>query len=318
MPPNVRGYQCAQSDKQICKDRKWSTYLDPKEPCNKRSHQQSWHPGWQWHALQGHLLTQFLIEVLDDALSAIGAYASDPETLLETLRRQEQQFFSNFFPKNYSTKWPFPMLPTGESIDAIYKRPNYCSIARLPAQIRYAGILTGYSGNYIDSSYDRGTNQTDQSVFSAHEEVQLMWTESNYQTHCKKDLLEIDHTDWFLGATKNSSPKMILPTDSEIAAYGNHVESLVGYIFICRAPGPDLDKKHQLGIEGEGDSLENGDYNITVNKKLVTGYTYIFGCALLKHQGGYIFPKRENGRFEFKFFTDRQDSYVRFTSVMVW
>jgi len=330
MPPNIRGMNCDKRDNvgsENCKDTKWSKYDDPNEPCNKRMHQQGWHPGWQAHALIGHILAQFLLEVLDDALREIhtNAQASDPQVFLDSLVKQQLQDVADFRAKKFKVTWPFEKIEKKPELsnDVIFKQPNYCSIARMPAQMRYEGILLGgpKDGDFMDySTYDRGHKQTEEFVFGApHEKVEVMWTEGVYQAHCTKDMLQIDHPDWFLGATQNTTPTLILPSDREIEAYGDYTQQLVGYVSYCRAwPGAGFDKKKELEVLNYDDSFDNGGYNITVNGHLVVDFIEVEGCIFLAHKGGYKFPKNNQGRFEFQFFTNLADKYVRFTTVMVW
>jgi hypothetical protein len=212
-------------------------------------------------ALDGNLMTLFLMEVIDDAIKHIETHgAEDPALLLQQLQEQEDaeyQIFLNSGPplmgRNlFSKDDPVPM---DVSIETFYRGPNICHTARLPSQTRYLGILTN-KYNQSDNgetaihpynfdrdasqgpyNYDIGIAATDAaSIPNPDGEMRLVYAPN--ERHRCAPLVYNDYKDWFMTQgsddPQQASSKLVLPNAAEMAAYMmQQQEPLKGIIALC-------------------------------------------------------------------------------------
>jgi hypothetical protein len=217
-------------------------------------------------ALDGNLMTLFLMEVIDDAIQHIESHgeSEDPALLLRQLQEQEDaeyQIFLNSGPPllgRYLFSKDAP-IPTDVSVETIYRGPNICHTARLPSQTRYLGILTNkynqsdngetamihpYNFDKDASSqtepynYDIGLAATDAaSTPNPDGEMRLVY--AAHERHRCAPLVYNDYKDWFMaqGADdpQQASSKLVLPNAAEKAAYMTQPqqEPLKGIIALC-------------------------------------------------------------------------------------
>jgi hypothetical protein len=71
LPPYVQHFHCEDSVENGdpgCIDHKYNSTI-----CSERNGMASWHPGWKYHALEGHWLAATIIEVTSKTLVNYGA-----------------------------------------------------------------------------------------------------------------------------------------------------------------------------------------------------------------------------------------------------
>jgi hypothetical protein len=269
------------------------------------------------HAMYGNFLSFFLIEILDDALQAISKDGSDPKALLDNLKGQEDEDYKKFTESSLPTKYFDKDLNSMDDIpnDVIYRKPNLCHTARLPAEIRYQGILTEseIKGGYekYDEGFELGavkakTNDPDKPM-------PLVWDAGAYKGRCTKYRVQIDYQNFFLANSYGES-KLVLPNPSEKAAYGTD-EPLHGFILTCLASCGWGCPKDTLRMD---DLNQGGNFTMTVNGVAVQSFSPFEDCAFLKHTDGHKWTPNSNGQFEISAKTNEPPFYVRLSSFVIW
>ena len=150
--------------------------------CPERVGQNTWHPGWRYHALMGHTVAFTILELITQALDSLSA--SEPDTtetpqqkharlllLLQTLDAKEQQDYENIFmsplPRDLEQYFE-DSLWKGDEKDAnkeamkdlplfetMVKDFHFCHTAMIPSEMRYRGLLTeNYNETGKAKSYD--------------------------------------------------------------------------------------------------------------------------------------------------------------------
>ncbi|CAB9503658.1 expressed unknown protein [Seminavis robusta] len=186
LPLYVKYFKCeekVESGDPGCGDDKFN-----KTMCNNRHARTSWHPGWKYHALVGHMMAFTVLQVITEALEdLVQQEPTTPETLeqkqtrlqalLQKLDAAEQADYENIFQQpvpevvlNY-----FNLLWKGDHkeenknamqhlpLQTLIKEPTFCHTAMLPAEIRFQGLLTenpNKVGNVVDQNYEFGAFQT--------------------------------------------------------------------------------------------------------------------------------------------------------------
>jgi hypothetical protein len=217
------------------------------------------------HALDGNIMTLFLMEIIDDALQHIfQTHVSDPALLLRQLQEQEDAEYQMFL-----TSGPPLMghimfkddVPTDVSVETIYKGPNICHTARLPSQTRYVGILTdryitndngetlmpynndiqgietGARGPY---NYDIGIAAPDSSSapnasYAPNPDGEMRLTYQARERHRCAPRVHNDYKDWFMAhGSDQQASKLVIPNAAEEAVYmSQQNEPLKGIIALC-------------------------------------------------------------------------------------
>uniref|UniRef100_A0A7S3DMP1 Uncharacterized protein n=1 Tax=Entomoneis paludosa TaxID=265537 RepID=A0A7S3DMP1_9STRA len=318
MPTHVRAFRCGkgvEKGEPSCGDQKYTYDSNPYEPCNKRKYRVSWHPGWKWHALYGNILSLFLIEILDDALQAIKADGSEPKNLFDKLKAQENEEYQRFLSSTLPTKFLDADLAKIEDIpsDVIYKKSNLCHTARLPADIRYQGILTesDIKGGY--DNFDTGTALV-QARSQLNEKMPVVRDTNLYQLSCTKYKLEIDYQNFFLANSKGDT-KLVLPNDAEKDFY--HIdEPLHGFVAMCLATcGWHCPKDT---ITWEQIRAPDGFLTVSLNGVKVQNFTrFSDDCAFLEHADGHKWTPNSKGKIEFQSKT-RDGFYARISAFVLW
>jgi hypothetical protein len=331
LPPYVRNFRCGpqiESGQPYCGSQKYNDTM-----CADRKGKTNWHPGWKWHALMGNLAALFLVEALGEALHDLqqqqqnnNMITDDPETLLYELQSQEnrdyEQFFQASVPLHLQT-----LLPESarEDFPIPAKVPTFCHTARLPAQIRYRGILTQSSKTGF-WTYDAGMNvreamhlsSSEQSSEGNNDQMILAYSpDERYE--CPVPFM-IDYKDYFFVQKSDGWRHLVLPNDAELREYGGEESKpLQGFVTLCypicgwgKCPPGNLDNRS---------SLKNGTLEIQINSVQVTTITEFLGCDVLKHANGYQFPANSNDRFDIRIRiadTAETGSFARFSSFILW
>lgn len=281
----------------------------------------SWHPGFKWHAYRAHIQTLFLLEILDDALTllqspeAVGDPAVFADTLREEIRKDREAMLAatEYQFDGVKQNWVHDDVP----IDIFYKAPNYCHTARLPAEIRALGILTGD----VDPTRLDDRNGADTELNLAYlDEVtpkQMPLVYDKGQRQACRLTVQNDYKDFFFASGKyNDYASVTVPTDSEIGAYGK-IPQLKGLIMVCPAACGWRCPKATLDIFKDYAK----DIRFKVNGEEVYNVTQVANdCGFLQRADGksHVWDDNGQGRFEVSAKIFDAVKYLRLSSVIVW
>lgn len=270
-----------------------------------------------WHAHRSHVFALFLMEVIEDALEllrtpeAIGA----PAAFAQKLRQEEQQDYEAFMA---SSNYKYDGTRSGWvqhdfSLDEMYKLPNYCHTARLPAETRAMGYLTGRADLTAQGTYDKGIEMYTAFQLTTVKEMPLVYEGGTRQV-CKYEL-QNDFKDFFLVSSDQADyASLTLPTNSEVKAYGGP-HKLKGVIAVCSAACGWKCPPNTLDIF---DGASRGALKFRVNGLEATNITKFDVCAILQLPTGHVFPADANGRFEISARVTVPEQLTRISSIMLW
>jgi hypothetical protein len=226
------------------------------------------------------------------------------------------------------------------NLTALVLGDNYCHTARLPAQIRYRGILTeplssssssSLTKTTIDTStrstvhsdraddYDLGIGmKAAQSTANPSDAMRLVYDEED-RANCPVTV-HMDYRDYLYVDGRDDWTKLVLPNDSEIKEYGSFHGggnvTLQGMVAFCVSICPWL-KCPPGALERDG--LADGSFHMEVNGVQVSALTKMGECELLKHEGGYVFPLSAQGKLEIRTKVSAgETSFLHFSSFIVW
>jgi hypothetical protein len=281
----------------------------------------------KWHLYRGHVYAIFLMDVLEDALALLTSPEAQGD--LEVFRRELQAAEDK---DNEAVMNSLDFLNDGRPdgiqqedipLSLVMTAPNYCHTARLPAEIRYQGILTDRPDLTGAGQYDGGIELKPALTGPAPNDgtMPLVYDGSHRQA-CHIPV-QTDFKDFFLVSGKYSDyVSLTVPTDAEIVAYGSTTDGtpdplqLKGVVMLCAAacgwhcPGDTLDL-----VEG----IENGQVLIKVNDMVVHNVTRVTSCAYLqKAPNDHIWPANKDGRFEVAAKVEVENKYIRLSSILVW
>ena len=310
LKPYVRNFRCGtavEKGEPFCSAEKW-THTNITS-CDSRKFRTGWHPGWKWHAWSGHVNTLFLVDIIQDALDwletpdAIGDLTVFADKLRQADKADQQAFAASTYSHTFRSS------PPDVSVDVFLRSPNYCHTARMPAETRTKGYLTGIPN-------DPGIGlRTALTTSEAPRKMPLVYDESARQP-CKIQL-QNDFKDFFLVSGKhNEYASVTIPTDAEVAAYGIDPHQLKGVIAVCsascgwRCPKGTLDP--QTGVF-------HGTAHFTVNGVTVANVTKWEDCLLLRRDDdSHYWKANAQGRFEIAAKVDSNAQYMRLSSFVVW
>jgi hypothetical protein len=334
MPAFIRSYKCGNAERELgeptCAISKFTNTQDA--DCEKRRFRVSWHPGWKYHALQGNLQTLFLMEVLYDVLHTIQARQEESsddnflETAAQMLLELQTQDDDDY---NLYQQSDLPPLSEGvlqltdeqqkkEVLSILYKQPNFCHTARLPAEIRHKGLLTmSEQKGFFD--YDKGIEWKDaiQMASFPNDTIPLVYDQSKRQK-CKFNI-QVDYMDFFyLNGKQQGDSKLLLPNAAEQNYYGmgDKTKGIVAFCFFACDWG-DCPKD---SIQAE-DVME-GKASFRVNDVPVSNIT-LFGethdCYLLtnEEQGPY-WQANDNDQYEIRARVHDPEMYMRINAFIIW
>jgi hypothetical protein len=321
MPPNVRSFRC---DQQIengdpyCGEQKYS------QPCMPRRGTVSWHPGWKWHALMGYVAALFVVEILDDALKELVSLSDeDPDTLLSQLLVAEDADYAAFEREPVQSSMFQEIYPPsgqdGFDLELFVKGHNFCHTAKLPAEIRFKGILTesNQTGFY---TYDHGIEVGQaKSTNSTTDLMRLTYTDADRRDReCPIDTI-LDFKDYFYVDDREGWKKLVVPNDAALKEYGNG-QPLQGLVVLCFAicewgACPN-------GSVGRDEAFPAA-YEVQINGVAVAQLWPIQGdvCAISKNADGFKWVPNADGRFEVQIRINKTSppgSFLQLSSVIVY
>jgi hypothetical protein len=272
-----------------------------------------------------------------------------PETLLRKLQREERDLFESFqkadVPEAALTihRWlkcinggnnddekklvedecdqdpDFEML-----ISTFYKGPGICHTALLPSDTRYKGYLvddtskTGGPVPFGQETYEVGVFR-DKADENPEPTIRLISEEkSKIQEECPA-VVAPDYKDFFYANEQDGPAKLRVPTSAEKEAYSydpSRFQGIIGIQFIVCPYG-----KCPAGNIGQNRDFLDGKFEITVNglpvRSLITFHSP--GCYFLKGDDGYKWKSDpDSGDFELSVHIKEKNSYVRFSSIILY
>jgi hypothetical protein len=323
MPPFVRQFKCEgkiESGDPGCADAKWNS-----KACTGRKFRTSWHPGWKWHAIAGNLYALFVTDIVQDALTLLQSRVAEWPDLREELLAREAAL-NEAFRKAPLPAWTRKLLdeePQSDiDLDVIFRQPSLCHTARLPAEIRYLGILTDTMTQVGFSHYDKGLSQTDAMALpnKADTTMRLAYDPDDRQD-CN-ETIQMDYKDFFLVHEKDGWQELTLPNDREVEAYSPTTPpKFHGYVAICFAFCDwDHCKPHDSHAEAMSASSNSTSSvgEMQVNGVAVTNLTTWEGCEFLRNLQGHRWLPDNNGKFTIRARITETDAYFRFSSFIIW
>jgi hypothetical protein len=260
----------------------------------------------------GNMLGIWLTDIMEDALKELVSKRPDP-SLLDQLRGFEIADQNSFMKHELPTK-ALEGLITPDDVDRemLFRGPNTCHTARLPAETRHQGILTE-SALVGEDSYDKGIElQLSINNIPEDKSMQLVYDEGERQV-CPVPLNK-DYKDYFYVRDTHGWSQLTLPNNAEIKAYGIG-ESLSGVIAICFA-SCDWGKCDKGNIRR--DEFHEGMAEMEVNGVKVANLTKFDDCEFLKHSDGHVWKPNSDGRFQIRAKVNTEKSFLRFSSIVIW
>ena len=273
----------------------------------------------KYHALQGNLAAIFLAEALQEAIDDI--VNNNPSTY-HLLRAELKVNSDTLYEKFKKAELPEEAEQTFNDghgdikMEDVYKSPNFCHTARLPAEIRHKGILTesppGDMFHYVDGVSIRDAEKTP----NDSDLLRLVRDDGNRQK-CEARL-NMDYKDFFYVNQKDGFKKLVLPNDRELEEYGSEGQELKGLVAICLAVCPWGKCPKGNLLTDDFDPEENPSFEILVNGSPVIGYTKLARCNFLKGFSGHYWPLNTEGRYEIKVRAKAEGTFLRIGAFVVW
>jgi hypothetical protein len=271
----------------------------------------------------GNFIALGLMEALEDAVSLIETQGSDPQALLKQLQQQQDADYKLFsespIPKNANDAFKVgkqdttTTAPSDIDLDTIYKGPNICHTARLPAETRYLGILTdSQKKGFYD--YDKGvTTAVAASAPPADGIMPLTYEPRDRQT-CP--YAAADHKDWFHVQGGQGWSKLVVPNAREAQVYGpqnNQQPALKGHVGVCfkTCSWGKCPKNYVNGIADNKSTIK-------VNDQEVTELTPFGDCRFLKGKQGHVWAPNASGQWDVSFQVNTQGDYMAVSAIVIW
>lgn len=313
MAPYVKFLKCEgkiEKGDPYCGAKKFSS-----DVCADRKFRTSWHPGWKWHALMGHLLALSMIDSLTDALTELASLSSTPrKDILGSLIEEEDGDYLNYYQGSLGKRVPRLIPETGSDgldLDLVFKGRSVCHTALLPAETRFRGILTE-STQIGFTSYDKGIGRRKADASPNDSDLARLVYDVDARQQCPVEL-NVDYKDYFFVRFEEGRKKIVLPNDTERKIYGGS-SPLSGVVGISLAT---CSWGNCLAEDVREDSILSR-LVMNVNGVEVTSTLVVAGTMFLRHEDGFQFPANEDGRFEINIQVTERRNYLRVTSAIVW
>jgi hypothetical protein len=261
--------------------------------------------------MTGNLIALSLSFAVEDALLELVAAKSDP-AFPDKLRADEEADFKFFMSSDLPKTSAQLSLPEDIDRELVLRGPNFCHTARLPAEIRHLGILTE-SSMVGEDSYDTGMNIKTAAMRSEGDGLMPLVFEPGDRQSCPIPLNK-DYKDAFYVHNNNGWGQLTLPNDAEMKAYGTGAP-FRGIISICftdcnwgKCPKGNL----------IGEDIELGTGEMEVNGIKVSNFTKYDKCRFLMNEGGHLWKPNSDGRFAIRAKANKANSYIRFSTFVIW
>jgi hypothetical protein len=267
----------------------------------------------------GHIMALSLLEVVDDAIGELEAMRlpKDAASVYQELKLMEDQDYGVFAASepsathDYMIKEVQDQLGDLDILSAFYKTRAYCHTARLPAEARYAGIVTetdqvGFL--HYDTGINREAAQRDPNNSSNMRLAYEPWERQRCNV-----TLQADFKDFFFVGEPEGAKSLTLPNDAELRAYGTG-KPILGLIGMAPAIC-DWSCNPENVAPSE---LDTGEWEVSVNGVPVTGHAMLAGTFFVRHKDGWYFPPNEDGRFAIQVRVTAVGKYARISSFIIY
>lgn len=255
-----------------------------------------------------------LVEILQEALDDLIQSEKDPSKLLQQLQMEQAKDFDVFASTEIPAMLKTAYDQTNMDVVQLVQKKNYCHTARLPAEIRFKGILSKSRDEAPNSFFKGHSMKAVEESPAENDEMRLVYSEDERQD-CNVTL-NVDFNDFFYTSSASGEGSvLILPNDEELKEYGQ-IKDIQGILAICfaqclynKCPRGNLDQE----------SFDENLFKMSVNGWKVTNMTKLGGeCELLQHAGGSQFSPNGQGKFELRVQVTESKSFVRLGSVLLW
>ena len=264
----------------------------------------------------GNLLALFMIEVIGDALEDIPSSSSEQAAMLNGLISKETADHERFLqsePPELMDKWDAPDFVREKIRRTFYKDRNVCHLALLPSESRYRGILTESQPVTMFDLPDGLLSSQVRDVPNDGNGLRLVG-DADTRQECEVPL-NVDHQDFFYIDSGEGWKELTLPNKAEIQEYRSDGEPFKGVLFTCYVGCP-WNKCPKGNIIG---GIEEKTVQMEVNDVPVTSLFQVHKvCYLLQHSEGTFWKANSYGRFNIRVRVAEHESYVRFSSFMIW
>jgi hypothetical protein len=259
------------------------------------------------------LAALFLVEILGDALNEISkASAFNYDKVIRELKEEDdanyKQAQNSMLPQAATNTME---EPDDINLEDVFKTPNFCHTARVPAEIRHKGILLeGPPGDLFN--YQQGISEKEARSPNDSELFRLVRDDESRQK-CPLPV-NIDAKDFFYVNDQEGWKKLVLPNDAEMKEYSRGQE-LRGLIAVCFAvcPWGKCPKGNFLAKDINETTAE-----IHVNGEPVVGFTNWKNCDFLRGSQGHYWPPNSDSRFEISARTIQPNTFLRIGAFIVW
>jgi hypothetical protein len=267
-------------------------------------------------------LTSVLLEVLQDLSSEA---IVDPEKMLAELKVEEDLLYAGFMkadlPEAAKRRNAGDTADPDIDTELLYRGPNICKTALLPAQTRYLGILmdtpdkVGGPAPLGTETYEVGINQADAKAQPAEGKFQLAYSSAE-RTPCHV-ILKPDYKDFFYAHGKDGWVSITIPNNAEKEAYGYDPAVFKGMIVIFES---NCDwGRCQPGDLRLATDFTAGNFELEVNGKHVTSLSGMaHGGNVLKGEDGLYWKPNEEGAYELRARVIQPTSYLRLGSIILY
>ena len=311
---DLRCREAIEGGHEQCWDEKYNVTV-----CEDRPGRVSWHSGWKQNAILGNLAAFFLLEVMEDALTEMVGSEKDPSAFFKELQDGEDDDFERFRTAAVSDYFELMLDKAdrdGLDVSLLVQGHNFCHTARLPAEIRYKGILTERPPTDDSLFYEKSMLQEEaDSTVNSEGRMRLVYSkDDNDQVECNHTRT-LDRSDYFYTTTTEDWNMIVLPNDAELREYGKG-EPLQGILAICFAACP-YNKCPRTNMDLE--AFEEKLFEMSVNGMAVFKMVeFGGGCVLLQNAEGYQWKPNEDGKFDFRARVLQPDSALRIGSFILW
>ena len=277
------------------------------------------------HALDGNKFALFLVQVLLDAINdLIDEQDHIPEVTHKNLKTKEDTLFRSFaeasLPESASNNFEADI---DINFDLLFRGPNFCHTGLLPAQTRYLGYLTnsskvGSAAAVGEETYDIGIPKDVADQSDANGVLRLVY-DANSRHNCPVPL-RVDYRDYFYAHSKDGWVSLTLPNEAEREAYRYDPGALQGMLVIFFGA---CDWGKCMNGEVNGDKVEEGKFEIEVNGSKVISWSTIGDDGqnsgyVMKGEHGIYWKPNVDGVYEVKVRVTEPDSFVRFSSFVIY
>ena len=285
------------------------------------------------NALVGHALSLFLVDVLLDVLGELRIQIGNKSDVLEALIKEDvalhEEFTRGPLPEEYKKVVNLQNIQEGlkdlngvSFNETLFSRgPSMCHTARLPAQIRYNGILTDdkmvggpvpvgqetyYVGHDIDQAHKIGIEDNN---------MRLVYSKGQREIKCTNDTVKPDYPDsWYVNSLDGWA-SLKFPNRAEQEFYNYDKDQYQGVIvFHIKKCDWGNCPSNFLQIENY-----NQDWEMKVNGQQVIKVIDLGSqSGMAVTEGGFRFDYDEDGQYEIEIKVNTEKKYLEFADFVIY